>query len=362
LVYEYTTEVEGEDVDHVTLFVGTMEGELAAYDLLESDRPPLWTIPLDETVLYGPPVVSEDYVYIGTSGGTVYKLAVDNSEASMPAPLGSLIVGGVAVGLDRVFVGTTDGVLHALNADTMIEEWRYPAAGTTLSNRIWGTPVVDEAGGMVYFGSFDHTLYALDATDGSVEWTFEADGAIAGKPLIYNDNVYFGSFDRKFYAVDKTDGTPAWATPFAAGNWFWTEPIVYDDTIYVGCLDHKVYALNPSTGAKKSEFQTNGPITSPSVAAVLPGANKVLGDDDDVDMIVVASNTGMVHALDPANLAIEKWSYDFKQPIQSPMSAHVGVYGDNFKQFVYIYGLNSSLTARWLTTGGPAGWDIITGQ
>ena len=108
LVYEYT---DGEDVDQAILFVGTMEGELAAYDLL-NEREPLWSLLLDGTILYGPPVASGEYVYIGTYGGSVYKLAVDNSEAPVPAPLPSLIVGGVAVGLDHVFVGTDETILY----------------------------------------------------------------------------------------------------------------------------------------------------------------------------------------------------------------------------------------------------------
>jgi outer membrane protein assembly factor BamB len=338
MVYEYTAEVEGVDVDHAVLFVGTMKGELAAYDLLNAHAP-LWALPLDGTALFGPPVASGDHIYIGTYGGNVYKLAVDNSEAPVPAPMGDQIVGGVAVGSDRVFVGTSDGVLHALNADNMEEAWRYPDEGT-LTDRIWGTPIVDEIGGMVYFGAFDRKFYALDASNGSEAWTFEARGAIAGKPLIYNDKVYFGAFDRKFYALNKTDGTTAWATPFTAGNWFWTEPVVFDGTIYVGCLDHSVYALDAVTGAVESTYKTDSPITSPPVIAG--------------DKLIVASNSGKVYARDVTNLASEKWPvFNLGESIQSPIS----VYAD----FVYVYGLNQTLTARWLTTGGQSGWSVNTG-
>jgi len=353
-VYEYTTEVDGEDVDHAILFVGTMEGELAAYDLLNA-RAPLWApLTLDLSVLYGPPVASGEYVYIGTSAATVYKIPLDiNAEPIKSIGLkgaenDDTIIGGVAVELGCVFVGTSNGILYALDADDLSIKWRYPAAGATLSNRIWGTPTVDVTGedsGVVYFGGFDHKLYALDASTGEEIWDepFEADGAIAGKPLVYDGKVYFGSFDRKFYALDITDGELAWATPFTAGNWFWTEPIVNEDdgTIYVGCLDHKVYALDAVTGVMKSEYKTDSPVTSPPVLAG--------------NILIVAANSGKVYARDAANLVSEKWPvYNLGAPIQSPMSVH----GD----FVYVYGRNSKLTARWLTTGGQSGWDINTAE
>lgn len=317
------------------------------------------------------------YDKANSSAGRLWKFNVDvNAEAPTSVPLGSNAVGGVEVGLGRIYVGTEDGVLHALNADTLVEEWRYPTAGTTLSDRIWGTPTLDitdeGAGeGVLYFGCFNNKFYALDAKTGSEYWDepFETGGAIGGKPLVYDDKVYFGSFDRKFYALDKTDGTAAWTTPFQGGKWFWTEPIVYDATdndtddgvIYVGCLDHKVYALNSSTGSLVSEFTADSPITSPPVAAVLPGVDEVIGTSDDVDIIVVASNNGFIYALDPANLALPIWPGPFgmNERVESPISAHVGVYGDTVRQFIYVYGYNGTLTARWLTNGGDAGWTLL---
>jgi len=372
-----------------TLYVATMQGELSAYDLTNA-RAPLWTLTLGNgAALYGPPVVSGDYIYIGTASGVVYKLKSDNTEAARTIDLGSPIVGGVAVGLDMVFVGTSEGIFYALDADDLSQEWRYPEVGK-LSDRIWGTPTVDVTGAdtaVVYFGAFDHKLYALDQ-DGEEVWTspFEAGGAIASKPLVYNGVVYFGAFDRKFYALDQTDGSAAWTSPFAGGNWFWTEAIVYDNTdndtadgtIFVGCLDHNVYALDPVTGAQKGKYTIDGPITAPPVIAVLPGENKSLGDtddsdgvqtldDDDVEMLIVASgaSTGSVYALDPANLAgTPKWASPFtmNEQVQSPMSVHIKIDGDLVYQFLYVYGRGSTLTARWLTTGGDSGWDIKTSE
>jgi len=382
MVHEYTTQAAGEDpVDHAVLFVGTKGGKLSAYDLLD-DRKPLWSQNVGTgAVLYGRPVASGEYVYIasygaGDSGGEVWKFNVDvNTETPTVGPLGGKVVGSLAVGLGYVYVGTEDGVLHALNADTLVEEWKYPDDGTTLPDRIWGTPTLDitdaEANeGVVYFGCFDNKLYALDAVTGQEVWDepFETGGAIGGKPLVYNGKVYFGSFDRKFYALDKTTGATAWTTPFQAGKWFWTEPIVYDATdndiddgiIYVGCLDNKIYALSSATGAKVSQFIADSPISSPPVVAVLPGADEVLGSDDDLDVIVVTSGNGIVYGLDPANLVVEIWFEPFpmQERVESPISAHVSVLGDDVYQQVYIYGYNGTLTSLWLTTGLPAGWEL----
>lgn len=354
-MHEYTTQADGEDpVDHAILFVGTMEGKLSAYDLTNS-RAPLWSLNLSTTAgkidaLYGRPVVAGAYVYIANEFGKVYKLSIDNSEAAKVIDLKTDVVGGIDVGLDTVYVSASDpdtnqGTLYALNAGTLEVRWQYPGTSDTpLSDRIWGAPTVDVTAadaGVVYFGCFDHKMYALDAITGAEVWNFEAGGAIADKPLVYEGAVYFGSFDRKFYAVDKTTGVAKWTEPFEAGNWFWTEAVANDGTIYVGSLDHKVYALDANIGAVKSSFETASSITSPVVIAG--------------DKLIVAANSGVVYALDLANLeSTQKWAspYEMGQEIQSPMS----MYGE----FLYVYGRDSTLTARWLTTGGESGWAITT--
>jgi outer membrane protein assembly factor BamB len=352
-VYEYTTEVEGVDVDQATLFVGTMEGTLIAYDL-EDNRDQLWKITFG-SVLYGRPFVSNGFVYITTAssaegGAKLFKVNADTGAATSINFGGNTeIVGGAVVALDTVYVGvtdtkTTDGALYAYTTDLVLK-WKYPAEGM-LSDRIWTTPTVDVTAvdaGVVYFGCFDNNMYALDAVTGEEVWDepFEAGGAIASKPLVYDGAVYFGSFDRKFYAVDKTTGVAKWTEPFVAGNWFWAEAIANDGTIYVGSLDHKLYALDATTGTKKSEFLTDGEINTPPV---------LVGDT-----LVVASksNDGVVYGRGAADLAVSKWAsqYTMLEAVQSPMS----VYGDH----IYIYGLNSKLVALRIDSGGEV-WKTTT--
>ena len=341
VVYEYTfVPDEGDPEDRVALFVGSMNGTVIRYDLDGEDAFPSqkeWEgLKTQNNEFYGRPVVAGELLYVADyKSGKVYKVNVENGLQENETP-GGQIVGGVAVGLGMVFVGTSDGVLHALNADDLSEVWRYPEEGT-LTDRIWGTPTievtdVDDNEGVIYFGGFDHNLYALDQ-DGREVWTFEAGGAIAAKPLIYDDKVYFGSFDRKFYALNKADGTEAWSDPFIAGNWFWTEAIAADGLIYVGCLDHRVYALDATTGEMESEFLTDSPISSPPLLVE--------------DTLVVASNKGMVYGLSKADLSSEKWTAYVADTVQAPLS----VYGD----YIYVYGRSGNLYALLSGSGTDAG-------
>lgn len=326
----------GTTVAGDVLYVATMDGELIAYDLINFPQK-LWSRTLiTGERLYGRPVVAGDRVYIGGYTGRIYSFNTIQIGDYEPGDiqeywdLDNSIVGGIDVALDTVYVGTSEGVLYALSADLSEKRWQYPTAGN-LEGKIWGTPTVEVTGvdeGTVYFGSFDHNLYALDAVTGETKWDepFEAQGAIASKPLVGDDAVYFGAFDRKFYAVDKTTGELKWDEPFPAGNWFWTEAIVSNGTIYVGSLDGKVYALNAATGRKTSSFNAGAPINSPPL---------IVGD-----ILIVGSSDGKINGLDVDDLEVEKWNtFSMKEPLQSPFST----YNDGDRDVIYIYGRNSTL-------------------
>ncbi|MBT3363686.1 MAG: PQQ-like beta-propeller repeat protein [Chloroflexi bacterium] len=353
LVHKYTRQVtEGDqqvDKEFVSLIVGTVDGKLVAYDLLNS-RDTRWTTILSNTstnaVMYSAPVLSDGYIYVGSYNGTVYKVNAHSGDKESSVILDSNIVGGVEVANDMVYVPTDEGVLYAYNADNLDKEWQYPATGT-LDDKIWGTPVFDADSNMIYFGSFDKKLYALDATSGELEWAFETGGAIGGKPLVYGDNVYFGSFDRKFYAVDKMKGIKAWDEPFMAGDWFWTEAIVYDSTpdngeddglIYVGSLDKNIYSLSAASGTLKNSFKTSASITARPLLAMQWGDDEIWGNDDDEPVIIVASSNGSVYGLRPTNLSTQEWNtLSFGQPIQSPMSV--------YETKAFVYGNSGKLAA-----------------
>ena len=62
-----------------TLYVGTIEGKINAYDLA-NERAPLWSLAVGESaVLYGQPAVAGGYVYIANAAGEDFTLTAGSS-------------------------------------------------------------------------------------------------------------------------------------------------------------------------------------------------------------------------------------------------------------------------------------------
>ena len=162
----------GGAVSGGTLFVGSKEGRLVAFNLADESR--RWSEPLKATksaggfgcapgqqagvAIYGTPVVSDGLVYIGGYNGKFY----------------------------------------AFNSGTLQIEEDYPPEGNL--EPIVGGSVV--AQGKVYFGGSDGKVYALDATKLSWIWEFETEDQIWSTPTIGDDTLFIGSFDKKLYALN----------------------------------------------------------------------------------------------------------------------------------------------------------------
>ncbi|WP_449435439.1 outer membrane protein assembly factor BamB family protein [Pedobacter steynii] len=86
-----------------------------------------------------------------------------------------------------VVLGSGDGFIYGLDLNSGKEIWKIKTNASVL-----GTPVVD--GKVVYIGGSDHNFRAIDIKTGKQIWTFDGvEGAIVGKPLIYQGKVFFGS-------------------------------------------------------------------------------------------------------------------------------------------------------------------------
>jgi outer membrane protein assembly factor BamB len=168
----------------------------------------------------------------------------------------------------------------------------------------------------LFVGSFDKKLYALNVADGSKLWEFEAEGAIASSPLVYDNTVYIGSFDRHLYAVDTVSGKQVWRFPAGdegegiPGNWFWAKPVAYNGVIYAANLDGKVYALDAERGDKLNEFDLGGPISSSPV--IVNGA------------VIFASQRGLIYTVDTTSNQLKQLA-DIESEVYGPLSAREGI-------------------------------------
>ncbi|MBX3731215.1 MAG: PQQ-binding-like beta-propeller repeat protein [Verrucomicrobiae bacterium] len=140
----------------------------------------------------------------------------------------------------QLFVATDQGVLYCLNTDPAAPQriaWRYPAAGSTLTQPIRNTPVFDgthPSGPTVYFQGNDGKLYALNANTGTPRWASPATtGNTQPTPAL-------GTF-----------GTPP--LPFHPDPWSCSPVLDHQNRVVVGTSGGLVCAFNRVTGALEKE-------------------------------------------------------------------------------------------------------------
>ncbi|SOB83514.1 outer membrane protein assembly factor BamB family protein [Streptomyces sp. 1331.2] len=151
-------------------------------------------------VLFTPPALDADAVYVADYLGTVYALDAATGLDRWRGVTGSRQgAEPVVVGDGMVLVGSGE-VLYAFEAATGRERWRYTARG-----EIVGSPAV--ADGLVHLGSRDHSLHTLDLASGQLRWELGTKGELTGSPVAVGGRVFVGSKDRCVYALDAFYGT-----------------------------------------------------------------------------------------------------------------------------------------------------------
>jgi outer membrane protein assembly factor BamB len=340
----------GGVIDNGVLFVGSMDGKLAAANI--TDGRLMWSIPLESeeesgggfgcaqastaVAIYGSPAVAGDLVYVGGYNGKIYafKFNRDNLKdrpIQVPREIdySGPIIGGIAVAMGKVYFSTDNGKVYALNAADGSMAWDSDAED---NDKIWSTPAI--SGDTLYIGSFNKKLYALNTSDGSKKWEYEAEGAIVSTPVVHNNTVYFGSFDRCLYALDAADGSLKWKFP-EAKKWFWAKAVVHNDTVYAACLDGKVYALDARSGNEKLAFDLGSPISS----------SPVLVDD----LLIVATEEGGIYALD-ADSNRQRQLANLEEKVYAPLIAGEGK--------VYVHTDADALYEIDVQTGAEREFDI----
>ncbi len=306
-----------------TLYVGSMEGRLAAINLADQSRQ--WAEPLkvqaqsslfgcssalgcgggtSRVPIYGTPVVSDNFVYLAGYNGKIYAYNTTNLAMRWMFPVDGYLnsfVGGMVIDNNKLFIGNSDGWVYSLNAATgeLLNEFQT-------GDKIWGTPALD--GNTLYIGAFDKKLYALNADDLTLKWTYATEGSIIATPLVADGVVYIGSFDRNLYAINASDGSLKWK--FVGGNWFWARPVIVNDTLYAGCLDGFIYALNTDTGAEITRFQLDSQI----------GSQPVVVDN----YIIFASHNGIIYKINSDTREMTQLAA-ISFNIDGPLTVHEGI-------------------------------------
>jgi outer membrane protein assembly factor BamB len=152
-------------------------------------------------------------------------------------------MGGAVVGSpvlsedgDALYVGSLGGEMLALDVDNGETLWSFEA-----EESIWGGAILVD--GSLYFADSDGSLYALNSENGEALWRSEYDGSVVGG-LVAFDGGFALTTDEGVVQAFEFDGTPIWqATP---GGESVQAPAVNDEYLVVGTInsDNLVYVFN----------------------------------------------------------------------------------------------------------------------
>ena len=126
---------------------------------------------------YGTPTISGGLLFAGGYHGMAYAMRAETLDGVRSFevagnPLTKGIAGSVVPVGDSVVIAAAEdaneGRIYVLEAETMVEECRYPAQGEDPVGQIWSTPAV--VNGVVFVGSMDHRLHAVRVDDCSPVW------------------------------------------------------------------------------------------------------------------------------------------------------------------------------------------------
>ncbi len=243
---------------------GTRDGWFHA---VRPDGSVAWEVQVEASA--GPPAVDGDTVYVGTSGGRLYALAIaggktrwryDANEDLSTRPAvasGSVFVASLqdtvfcidaatgkwkwhhrreqkgegftifgaasaAVGPDVVYGAYSDGFVAALDPATGAARWERRVA--PLDDHL-DVDAIALDGGRLYAAAYSGAVVALDARTGDAVWTFKAPGAAR---VIVAPGVVVAVTSGNVYALSPGDGSAVWTTalggapagaPSVAGKW-----------------------------------------------------------------------------------------------------------------------------------------------
>jgi outer membrane protein assembly factor BamB len=239
-----------------------------AFRALEGDGTEVWSFEINSDLDYAAPTVTEDALYIGTDGGTIYKIDKLTSTVQWTYATSGEIPSAPVVHDGRVYAPSRVGTVTAIDAES--------------GESIW---VVDQPLGQVNGLSMrDDRLYAADENDqvvgldtqGNTRMYGALDSAAGGTPAVADGLVFAPTRGGDLVALDQGDGIEQWS--FGASDPFTAPPVVADGTVYAGCHDNNVYAIDAESGDEEWSFATDNNIVDP--APIVSGGTVYIGSRD----------------------------------------------------------------------------------
>ncbi|ODS36638.1 hypothetical protein BEH94_11650 [Candidatus Altiarchaeales archaeon WOR_SM1_SCG] len=192
--------------------------------------------------------ISGDYIYVGSGNNsrnavndTFYCIDKNTGEVKWKTVTGPLVTGPWSafstpvVSGDYVYIGSYDNHLYCYDKNTGELAWKFKTG-----DYIESSPAV--SGNYIYVPSTDEHLYCLDKTTGKEIWKVDTRYPVLISPAISGDYIYIGAWKwgNYIYALDKSTGEVKWKFKTDAPV---DSAAVSENYVYVGDWNGSVYAF-----------------------------------------------------------------------------------------------------------------------
>ncbi len=217
--------ITGPLITDLGIFAPSADGRLYALDTTGNE---LWEPFETGRDLWASPAFYGDRLYQPSMDHHLYALDARTGRLLWSEDLGGALVGTPVVSEEGVvYIGSFASELVALDAENGSVLWREPT-----TDWVWSGPALD--GDWLYYGDVGGMLYGINRLDTSQRWTYQADGPIAGKPLVTDDTIYITTEAGSLIALTK-DGAVRWTQ--TVGGKLYTTPAMVDDKILVTAVE-----------------------------------------------------------------------------------------------------------------------------
>ena len=172
----------------------------------------------------------------------------------------------------RADLQNTGSVVNAAAAtNTGRLRWVFPPVGEPAKGGFVASPVLNNAGTLLYIGSNDGRMYAIEAATGVASgFNLATSQAITSSAMLGVRNgvdaLFFGGGDGRLYAVDANAATLAAGFPYPVGNYVKATPMLFtaDGTVYAASEDGILLAMCPN-GYPRFALSVGGTSSSPAI-------------------------------------------------------------------------------------------------
>ncbi|HQW39011.1 MAG TPA: outer membrane protein assembly factor BamB [Usitatibacteraceae bacterium] len=257
-----------------SIIVGTIKGEVAAYDLAGKS---LWVANVGGEVL-APVVVAGATAVVRTADGRIFALGLADGKRRWvyQRPTPALLLRAetaVLVTPTNVVAGYPGGKLIALDLDDGKLTWEVTVSlprGSTELERVAdvsGLPVID--GGRICAGAFQGKVACFDISGGNTLWTRDLSTATG---LALDDKSAYVTDDQdNVHALDRDTGASRWKQDKLLRRRV-TAPVVVDGKVVVGDSLGWLHVLAKDDGAFLGRIGVDGG----AVHALVPTGNALL--------------------------------------------------------------------------------------